>query len=100
MQPGDHLTSILGENFAIGALASHVGMPAKYRAIVSMAVSERVVPLVAPYLGYRPKTSNHCMVRSRPIQLQNSKVRKSTRNAEATNAPPTLMDVSTTAAVF
>ena len=81
------------------ARASHVGMPAKYRAVVSRSVSERVVPLVASYPGY-PKTSNHRMARSSPIQLQNSKVRKIMKNAEATNAVPTLMDVSITVAVF
>lgn len=69
MQPGDHLTSSLGENFAIGELASHVGMPAKYHAIVSMSVSEKVVPLVATYPGYRPKNfqSLHGQVQTHPI---------------------------------
>ena len=75
-------------------------MLGKYRAVVSRFVAERLVPLVALYSGYRPKTFNHRMVRSRPILLQNSKVRNSTKNAEATNAAPTLMDVSNTAAVF
>lgn len=56
MQPGDQLTSVLGEDFPRRTRASHVGVPAKYRAAVSRFISERVVQLVALYSGYRPET--------------------------------------------